>query len=82
MAESPAPTGTAQREFGGTSGSATAGPGKQLGGPGVRTRTGSQPRVFSRDPDAFAVPNGREEEFRFTPLKRLRGPAERRAGHV
>ncbi len=39
----------------------------------MRTRTGSQPRVFSRDPDAFAVPNGREEEFRFTPLKRLRG---------
>jgi Fe-S cluster assembly protein SufD len=61
------------REYGGTSAAATAGPGKQLGGPGVRTRTGSQPRVFSRDPDAFAVPNGREEEFRFTPLKRLRG---------
>ncbi len=73
MAESLAQTDTAQREFGGTSGSATAGPGKPLGGPGVRTRTGSQPRVFSRDPDAFAVPNGREEEFRFTPLKRLRG---------
>jgi Fe-S cluster assembly protein SufD len=61
------------REFGGTSGAATAGPGKPLGGPGVRTRTGSQPRVFSRDPDAFPVPNGREEEWRFTPLKRLRG---------
>ena len=29
--------------------------------------------MFSRDPDTFAVPNGREEEFRFTPLKRLRG---------
>lgn len=63
----------APREFGGTSGSATAGPGKPIGGPGVRTRTGSQPRVFSRDPDAFSAPNGREEEWRFTPLKRLRG---------
>ncbi|MCW2549035.1 MAG: FeS assembly protein SufD [Mycobacterium sp.] len=64
---------SATREFGGTSAAATAGPGKPLGGPGVRTRTGSQPRVFSRDPDAFPVPNGREEEWRFTPLKRLRG---------
>jgi len=64
---------SATREFGGTSASATAGPGKPVGGPGVRTRTGAQPRVFSRDPDAFPVPNGREEEWRFTPLKRLRG---------
>ena len=63
----------AERSASETSASATAGPGKALGGPGVRTRTGSQPRVFSRDPDTFAVPNGREEEFRFTPLKRLRG---------
>ena len=31
------------------------------------------PRVASRDPQAFAVPTGREEEWRFTPLARLRG---------
>jgi Fe-S cluster assembly protein SufD len=72
LAESAASV-TSPREFGGTSASATAGPGKPIGGPGVRTRTGSQPRVFSRDPDVFPVPNGREEEWRFTPLKRLRG---------
>jgi Fe-S cluster assembly protein SufD len=33
-------------------------------------------RLHSRqsfDPDAFAVPGGREEEWRFTPLRRLRG---------
>jgi len=27
----------------------------------------------STDPAAFAVPGGREEEWRFTPLRRLRG---------
>src|SRR5581483_9101578 len=26
----------------------------------------------SKDPDAFEVPGGREEEWRFTPLRRLR----------
>jgi len=30
-------------------------------------------RVRSRDPEAFALPTGREEEWRFTPLRRLRG---------
>jgi Fe-S cluster assembly protein SufD len=30
-------------------------------------------RLSSYDVDAFPVPNGREEEWRFTPLKRLRG---------
>ncbi|MBI3687010.1 MAG: Fe-S cluster assembly protein SufD [Actinobacteria bacterium] len=30
-------------------------------------------RVYSRDPDAFGVPTGREEEWRFTPLDRLGG---------
>jgi Fe-S cluster assembly protein SufD len=30
-------------------------------------------RVYSRDPDAFGTPTGREEEWRFTPLDRLRG---------
>jgi Fe-S cluster assembly protein SufD len=29
------------------------------------------PRVVSRDPDDFAVPTGREEEWRFTPLRRF-----------
>jgi len=29
-------------------------------------------RVRSADPDVFGVPTGREEEWRFTPLKRLR----------
>jgi len=31
------------------------------------------PRVRSFDPDDFPVPQGREEEWRFTPLERLRG---------
>ena len=31
------------------------------------------PRVFSRDVADHLVPTGREEEWRFTPLKRLRG---------
>ena len=30
-------------------------------------------RVGSADPDDFAVPTGREEDWRFTPLNRLRG---------
>ena len=30
-------------------------------------------RILSRDPDAFAVITGREEDWRFTPLARLRG---------
>ncbi|MBO0869000.1 MAG: Fe-S cluster assembly protein SufD [Micromonosporaceae bacterium] len=36
-------------------------------------RTGTPPERFtSSDPDAFEVPTGREEEWRFTPLRRLR----------
>jgi len=31
------------------------------------------PVVVSRDPEAFAIPVGREEEWRFTPLKRFTG---------
>ncbi len=44
------------------------------GGPtGVIGATGSPAERFtSTDPDAFAVPTGREEEWRFTPLRRLR----------
>jgi Fe-S cluster assembly protein SufD len=38
-----------------------------------RERTGSQPRTFSRDPDAFPAPNHHVEEWRFTPYRRLRG---------
>jgi Fe-S cluster assembly protein SufD len=35
-------------------------------------RTGSPPERFvSRDPDAFEIPRGREEEWRFTPVRRL-----------
>ncbi len=35
--------------------------------------TGTPPERFtSSDPDDFAVPNGREEEWRFTPLRSLR----------
>jgi Fe-S cluster assembly protein SufD len=29
--------------------------------------------IRSRDPEAFGMPTGREEEWRFTPLRRLRG---------
>ncbi|TKJ21856.1 Fe-S cluster assembly protein SufD [Blastococcus sp. CCUG 61487] len=40
------------------------------GGP---TPTGSPAERFtSTDPDAFGVPTGREEEWRFTPMKRIR----------
>src|SRR3954471_2004724 len=52
---------------------ATAGPGPPVGGPGVKKPTGSLPRVLSRDPEAFGKPTGREEEWRVTPLRRLRG---------
>ena len=40
------------------------------GGP---TPTGSPAERFtSTDPDAFGVPTGREETWRFTPMKRIR----------
>jgi Fe-S cluster assembly protein SufD len=38
-----------------------------------KTRTGSQPRTFSRDPQDFPEPSHRVEEWRFTPYRRLRG---------
>lgn len=38
-----------------------------------RTRSGSPAERFtSRDPDAFTVPTGREEVWRFSPLRKLR----------
>ena len=38
-----------------------------------RTTTGSPAERFtSRDPDAFGVPTGREEDWRFTPIRKLR----------
>ena len=36
-------------------------------------------RLLSRDPDAFAAVTGREEDWRFTPLARLRGLLDGRA---
>jgi Fe-S cluster assembly protein SufD len=35
-------------------------------------RTGTPARLLSRDPDAFPAVTGREEEWRFTPLARLK----------
>ncbi|WP_131746365.1 Fe-S cluster assembly protein SufD [Frankia sp. Cppng1_Ct_nod] len=66
----------------GAAGSAVLVPGSSTGSPlgskpGVSAGTGrpdSRPRlVRSRDPEAHPVPTGREEEWRFTPLRRLRG---------
>lgn len=38
-----------------------------------RTSTGSPAERFtSRDPEAFGVPTGREEDWRFTPIRKLR----------
>ena len=52
-------------------------------------RTGTPPdRFTSHDPDAFAVPTGREEQWRFTPVRKLRElfepfePTTRIAGDV
>ncbi len=40
----------------------------------ARERTGGRlTRLRSTDPEAFAKPQGREEDWRFTPLRRLRG---------
>ncbi|HEV7208798.1 MAG TPA: Fe-S cluster assembly protein SufD [Mycobacteriales bacterium] len=47
-----------------------AGIAARTGGPGAPAKT--KRRIFSSDPEAFPVPNGREEEWRFTPLPRLR----------
>src|SRR5438094_441464 len=39
----------------------------------LRPSTGSPAERFtSRNPDDFAVPRGREEQWRFTPLRRIR----------
>ena len=57
----------------------TAGAGSQLAGPGTGRETVAQPvdarldAVASYDVADFPVPNGREENWRFTPLNRLRG---------
>ncbi|HMA47389.1 MAG TPA: Fe-S cluster assembly protein SufD [Frankiaceae bacterium] len=40
---------------------------------GGQPRDARPRRVRSRDPEAFPTPTGREEEWRFTPLRRLRG---------
>ena len=53
----------------GTAGNASPGA-HSHGGP---TPTGSPPeRLTSTDPDVFGVPTGREETWRFTPMKRIR----------
>jgi Fe-S cluster assembly protein SufD len=57
----------------------TAGPGAQLAGPGTGRESTAHPvdarvdAVASYDVADFAVPTGREENWRFTPLERLRG---------
>ncbi len=52
-------------------------PGERLGGPGtgrpVSAHGDRGERFTAYDPEAFGVPTGREEEWRFTPLSRLRG---------
>src|SRR5579875_3107400 len=47
-------------------------PGDRLTGPGTPPRSAAE-RVASFDVADFPVPGGREEDWRFTPLKRLRG---------
>jgi Fe-S cluster assembly protein SufD len=60
---------TTPAEGTGTAGQATPGA-HSHGGP---TPTGSPAERFtSLDPDAFGVPTGREETWRFTPMKRVR----------
>jgi Fe-S cluster assembly protein SufD len=68
----------------------TAGAGGQLAGPGTGRAAASQPEdartqaVESYDVADFPVPTGREENWRFTPLHRMRGltdgTAEARGG--
>ncbi|MGH3328198.1 MAG: hypothetical protein ACRDPT_10465, partial [Streptomycetales bacterium] len=45
------------------------------GAPGEQPPDARPARLASYDVDDFVVPGGREEEWRFTPLKRLRGLA-------
>ena len=50
--------------------------GDRSSGPGTPPRRSVGDRLRSTDVDAFPVPTGREEEWRFTPLKRLNGLLE------
>jgi Fe-S cluster assembly protein SufD len=47
--------------------------GEKLSGPGTAPPRSAADRIASNDAAAFPVPTGREEEWRFTPMKRLRG---------
>jgi Fe-S cluster assembly protein SufD len=47
--------------------------GEKLSGPGTPPPRSAADRVASFDPADFPLPTGREEDWRFTPLKRLRG---------
>ncbi len=71
------PPTVAARVLGGGVAVAPAGAGNRLAGPGTGRATSSPgdarpERLRSRDPAAFPVPSGREEDWRFTPLDRLR----------
>jgi Fe-S cluster assembly protein SufD len=50
--------------------------GQRSSGPGTPPRRSVGDRLRSTDVDAFPTPSGREEEWRFTPLKRLNGLLE------
>jgi Fe-S cluster assembly protein SufD len=50
--------------------------GQRSSGPGTPPRRSVGDRLRSVDAGAFPVPTGREEEWRFTPLKRLNGLLE------
>jgi Fe-S cluster assembly protein SufD len=50
--------------------------GDKSSGPGAPPRRSVGDRLQTTDVEAFPVPNGREEEWRFTPLKRLKGLLE------
>jgi Fe-S cluster assembly protein SufD len=50
--------------------------GQRSSGPGTPPRRSVGDRLRSVDADAFPIPSGREEEWRFTPLKRLNGLME------
>jgi Fe-S cluster assembly protein SufD len=47
-------------------------PGAREAGPGSVPLASAAERVASFDPDRFPVPTGREEQWRFTPLRRMR----------
>jgi Fe-S cluster assembly protein SufD len=55
----------------GTGSAGQAGPGAHSHGGPVPTGSPAE-RFTSTDPDAFGVPTGREETWRFTPMKRIR----------